>query len=99
MASTHVVLFNLKGNIQNKNFAIFYLFFLPSGIWYMHIIIFFFWQLLLIPVGFTLILLKYNLQLNKLTCHLERPILEVGNFNKVICNKISQYQVLKVVFN
>ena len=55
----------------------------------MHILMFSFLQLLLIPVGFTLILLKYNLQLNKLTCHLERPILEVGNFNKVMCNKIS----------
>ena len=54
----------------------------------MHIIIFFFLQLSLIPVGFTLILLKYNLQLNKLTCHLEQPILEVGNFTKVMCNTI-----------
>ena len=65
----------------------------------MHII-FFFLQLLLIPVGFTLILLKYNLQLNKLTCHLERPILEVGNFNKVMCNKnnFSIFQLPKVVF-
>ena len=69
----------------------YFFFFLPSGIWYMHILMFPFLQLLLIPVGFTLILLKYNLQLNKLTCHLERPILEVGNFNKVMCNKISQY--------
>ena len=89
MAFTPVVLFKLKGNIQNANFAIFFFFFYLSGIWYMHILMFSFLQLLLIPVGFTLILLKYNLQLNKLTCHLERPILEVGNFNKVMCNKIS----------
>ena len=88
VAFTLVVLFNLKGNIQNANFAIFYLFFSPGGIWDMHIIIFFFLQLSLIPVGFTLILLKYNLQLNKLTCHLEQPILEVGNFTKVMRNTI-----------
>ena len=89
VAFTPVVLFNLKGNIQNANFAIFYLCFHLVGFnWDMHIIIFFFLQLSLIPVGFTLILLKYNLQLNKLTCHLEQPILEVGNFTKVMCNTI-----------
>ena len=77
--------------------------FSPGGIWDMHIIIFFFLQLSLIPVGFTLILLKYNLQLNKLTCHLEQPILEVGNFTRLcviqLCIKynFSIFQVPKVV--